>query len=273
VVKSTKMLQETIEWREKFDFPTLLAEGGNDTIALENSTGKMYVRGFDKEGSALIYMKPVNENTKDHIGNIKHLVYSMEKAVACMDAQGLGNTKLSLVIDYGGYNSSHMPTIKTSKETLNILQNHYPERLKCAYTLRAPFVFYAFFKMVSPFIDPVTKKKICMIKNSEVGKDSCLLYQEVDREVLETSVGGLDSRPFVSAAYLAAPFNKEYRSVLESHAADAAVEAAAAAIAALKVNGPPTPLPEPDLPELDLELDSEPSLEPTLESALDQEKA
>lgn len=280
------MLDETLEWRKKFDFPKLHNED-KSIIALENSTGKMYVRGFDKEGSALIYMKPVNENTKDHDGNIKHLVYSMERAVACMDAQGLGNTKLSLVIDYGGYNSSHMPTIKTSKETLNILQNHYPERLKCAYTLRAPFMFYAFFKMVSPFIDPVTKKKICMIKNSEVGKDSCLLYQEVDMEVLETCVGGLDSRPFVSAAYLAAPFTQEYRGVLEGHTADAAVEAAAASLAALKMEAaaagaPDTPLPveeEEDLPDLDLDLDACPPsssteaspMPPSVESALDQE--
>lgn len=187
-----------------------------DTIALENATGKMYVRGFDKEGAALIYMRPVNENTKDHAGNIKHLVYSMERAVACMDAKGMGSTKLSLVIDYGGYNSSHAPTMKTSKETLNILQNHYPERLKCAYCLRAPFMFYAFFKMVSPFIDPVTKKKICMIKNAEIGNAECQLYKDIDIAVLEESVGGMDTRSFVSSVYLSGPFEHDFCTILDA---------------------------------------------------------
>jgi len=135
-------------------------------------------------------------------------------------------------IDYDGYNTSHMPPFKTSTETLNILQNHYPERLKCAYTLRAPFVFYAFFRMVSPFIDPVTKKKICMIKNAEVGKDVCQLNQEVEREVLETCVGGLDERPFVSADYIAAPFHLDYLSILNgvNTTAEPAAEVAEVAV-------------------------------------------
>lgn len=254
------MLRETLEWRKQFDFPKLYNED-KSIIANENSTGKMYVRGFDKEGSALIYMKSANENTKDHAGNIKHLVYSMERAIACMDARGEGNTKISLVIEFGGLTSSHMPPMKTSKETLNILQNHYPERLKCAYTLRAPFIFHAFFRMISPFIDPVTKKKICMIKNSEVGQDSCRLYQEVDKEVLETSVSGLDPRPFVSTVYLAAPFDQEYKGILDT-STDVAVVAAVAALEELKVESPATSAAvEEDAPELDLELDVEPVAE------------
>lgn len=216
------MLQETIDWRKKFEIPKLLTDF-KDTIALENSTGKMYVRGFDKEGHPLIYMKPVNENTKDHKGNIKHLVYSMERAVACMDAKGQGNTKLSLVIDYGGYTSSHAPPMKTATETLSILQNHYPERLKCAYCIRAPFVFYAFFKMVSPFIDAVTKKKISMIKNAELGTPGCQLSQEIDAEVLEASVGGLDKRPFNSAKYLAGPYDKDFAYILDNEGVAGAV--------------------------------------------------
>lgn len=270
VAKSTKMLRETLEWRKQFDFGKLYSED-KDIIANENATGKMYVRGFDKEGSALIYMKSANENTKDHTGNIKHLVYSMERAIACMDARGEGNTKISLVIEFGGLTSAHMPPMKTSKETLSILQNHYPERLKCAYTLRAPFIFHAFFRMISPFIDPVTKKKICMIKNSEVGQDSCRLYQEVDRETLETSVSGLDDRPFVSSVYLAAPFDQEYKGILDA-SSDAAVQAVAAAVEELKVATPDAPsaaaAAEEDAPDLDLELDVEPV---TVDSPTEQE--
>lgn len=229
--KATKMLQETIEWRKKFEIPKLLTEF-KATVALENASGKMYVRGFDKEGRSLIYMKPANENTKDHNGNIKHLVYTMERAVACMDAKGEGNTKLSLVIDYGGYTSSHAPTMKTSTETLNILQNHYPERLQCAYCIRAPFVFYAFFKMVSPFIDPVTKKKISMIKNSELGTPGCPLTKDIDSAILEASVGGQDKRPFNSAKYLAGPYDRDFTFILDN---EGSVASATAAVASMTV--------------------------------------
>jgi hypothetical protein len=208
------MLEDTIKWRHEFGIDNIHTEY-KDTIALENSTGKMYVRGFDKEGVPLIYMKPVKENTKDHTGNIKHLVYSMERAVACMEAKGQGNTKLSLVIDYDGYTSAHAPPMKTALETLNILQSHYPERLKHAYCVRAPFMFYAFFKMVSPFIDPVTRAKICMLKNADIGTPNCKLMQDVGGDVLESCVGGKDSRPFVSSLYLAGPFEQDFRTILE----------------------------------------------------------
>jgi hypothetical protein len=214
VAKATKMLEDTIKWRREFGIDNIHTEY-KDTIALENSTGKMYVRGFDKEGVPLIYMKPVKENTKDHTGNIKHLVYSMERAVACMEAKGQGNTKLSLVIDYDGYTSAHAPPMKTALETLNILQSHYPERLKHAYCVRAPFMFYAFFKMVSPFIDPVTRAKICMLKNADIGNPNCKLMQDVGGDVLESCVGGKDSRPFVSSLYLAGPFEQDFRTILE----------------------------------------------------------
>jgi hypothetical protein len=208
------MLEDTIKWRHEFGIDNIHTEY-KDTIALENSTGKMYVRGFDKEGVPLIYMKPVKENTKDHTGNIKHLVYSMERAVACMEAKGQGNTKLSLVIDYDGYTSAHAPPMKTALETLNILQSHYPERLKHAYCVRAPFIFYAFFKMVSPFIDPVTRAKIGMLKNADIGTPNCKLQQDVGGDVLESCVGGKDSRPFVSSLYLAGPFEQDFRTILE----------------------------------------------------------
>jgi hypothetical protein len=242
VAKATKMLEDTIKWRREFGIDNIHTEY-KDTIALENSTGKMYVRGFDKEGVPLIYMKPVKENTKDHTGNIKHLVYSMERAVACMEAKGQGNTKLSLVIDYDGYTSAHAPPMKTALETLNILQSHYPERLKHAYCVRAPFMFYAFFKMVSPFIDPVTRAKICMLKNADIGTPNCKLQQDVGGDVLESCVGGKDSRPFVSSLYLAGPFEQDFRTILEreeaaqragaapppAHSSEATSEAATAA--------------------------------------------
>lgn len=213
IEKSTNMLKATLKWREDFQIPKLLTEW-TDIVARENASGKMYVRGYDKEGRVLIYMKPTKENTHDHDGNIKHLVYTMERAVACMDAMGTGQSKLCLVIDYNGYTTSHAPPMKTSRETLTILQDHYPERLHRAYSIRPPFVFYAFFKIVSPFIDPVTKRKIVMLRDKEMQKPNNQLHTEVDVEVLEPCAGGQDEREFVSKHYLEGAYDLDYRSIL-----------------------------------------------------------
>lgn len=204
------MLENTLKWRKDFGLEHM--NSWSDIIALENSTGKTYARGYDKDGHAIVYMRPVCENTNNHDGNMKHLVYSMERAVAC--AEKNGKEKLSLVIDYNGYLLSNAPPMKTARETLTILQDHYPERLHRAYCVHPPFVFWAFFNMISPFIDPVTKQKIYMATNSELRKPDCRYFRELDKATLEVAVGGEDARPFNSSAYLNAPFDEDYLTTL-----------------------------------------------------------
>jgi hypothetical protein len=43
---------------------------------------------------------------------------------------------------------------------LHIMQTHYPERLGTSLILNVPFLINAFFKLISPFIDPITRKKM-----------------------------------------------------------------------------------------------------------------
>ena len=99
--KGSAMLNETLNWRRDFGLPNIHGPEWQAVVAKENATGKTYVRGFDKEGSVIMYMKPKFENTSDHDGNLKHLVYNMEKAVACMNSL-TGQEKIALIIDYDG---------------------------------------------------------------------------------------------------------------------------------------------------------------------------
>ena len=209
VDKSKAMLRETLNWRRDFGVENM--HEWKDVIAIENSPGKMYVRGYDKDVHALIYMKPRLENTNDHDGNIKHLVYTLEKAVACMSSNTTAE-KLCLLIDYEGYSLRNAPPMKTSMETLTILQNHYPERLFRAYMIRPPWIFHAFFNMISPFIDPVTKNKIAMVSGSNIKEK---LVETIDPVVLEEELGGCDTRPFVSSEYLQAPLDTDFWTLLE----------------------------------------------------------
>ena len=45
-------------------------------------------------------------------------------------------------------------------QILNIFQMHYPERLAASLVINVPFLIQAFFKMIGPFIDPVTRSKL-----------------------------------------------------------------------------------------------------------------
>jgi hypothetical protein len=206
------MLEATLRWRQTMGLPNL--DAWKDIVAVENSTGKMYVRGYDRMGHVVVYMKPCNENTNQHDGNIKHLVYHMERAVACMKPET--NRKLCLVIDYNGYSLSNAPPMKTSREVLSILQDHYPERLYRAYCIRPPYVFYGFYSIISPFIDPVTKDKIRMLTNADMNNPHNKLFEDIDRDILEPCVGGHDSRPYDSSVYLNAPFNQCFLTILNN---------------------------------------------------------
>ena len=130
-----------------------------DILLKENETGKLYARGYDKDGRALMYMRPGNENTHDETNNMRHLVFHLEKTIACSEKNG--QSKICLVIDYLGFQLRNAPPMSTSRRTLDILQKHYPERMHRAYICNPPFVFRTFWSLIQPFIDPVTKQKIC----------------------------------------------------------------------------------------------------------------
>ena len=72
------------------------------------------------------------ENTNEYRGNLTHLVYNLERGARANDAAGTGVEKFGLIIDFSGFSIRKQPPMKTSLDTLSILQNHYPERLGVA---------------------------------------------------------------------------------------------------------------------------------------------
>lgn len=216
--KAKTLLSNTLKWREEFGLNDMLnsssGESWMETMRRENVTGKLYVRGFSLEGSAILYMKPKYENTNNHDGNLKHLVFNMEKCVAALNRAGQGESKITLLIDYDGYSLSNAPPMKTARETLSILQNHYPERLRCAYCLRPPWIFQAFWSGISPFIDPKTREKVVMVPQERMVQ---VLHEKISPDVLEESCCGRDLRPFDSAIYLSATdFGLDYHTLLQN---------------------------------------------------------
>jgi hypothetical protein len=191
VGKAIAAVKRTLKWRKEFrvdELKTCLLDAsttttttnisrgsgsskdddGDDLASIlrqENESGKLYVRGYDKDGRALLYMRPGKENTNHHVNNMRHLVYHMEKALACSASRG--QSKICIVIDYAGFQLRHAPPMSTSRFTLDVLQKHYPERLHCGYICNPPWIFQGFWKLVYPFIDPVTKQKICFCTSSK----------------------------------------------------------------------------------------------------------
>ena len=206
--KSTTQLDSDVS-NEEASMLTMTDLAG--ILRKENETGKIYVRGYDKDGRSLMYMRPGNENTGNENNNMRHLVFQIEKAVRCSNKNGFG--KICLVIDYEGFHISKSPPMSTSKRTLEILQRHYCERLHRAYICNPPFVFRSFYTIIKPFVDPVTKQKVCFC----VGHKG--LQQIVDdvggksvaHKSLEKCCGGEgDVREFDSTEYMSLPLSTAF---------------------------------------------------------------
>lgn len=81
------------------------------------------------------------------------------------------------MIDYA--DKAKNPSIGTARTVLNILQTHYPERLGLALIAHLPWLLHAFYKLITPFIDPLTRLK--MVFNPVITKNG-LFRTAVDAE-------------------------------------------------------------------------------------------
>ncbi|KAI0250225.1 CRAL-TRIO domain-containing protein [Lactifluus subvellereus] len=144
-------LEGTLKWRREFGMYNLTAE----QVEPEAVTGKEFVFGYDTHRRPALYMVPSRQNTEESPRQLQFAFWMLERA---LDLTGPGVESIVLMINFAdkGKNSS----FSMAKQVLDILQMHYPERLGASLILNVPFLVQAFFKMISPFIDPVTRNKM-----------------------------------------------------------------------------------------------------------------
>ena len=200
--KALEKIRSTLAWRNEFQVDRIVhctQKGGDEEfrqiMAHETEVGKMYVRGYDKDGRVLLYMRGDREQTHDETNNMRHLVWNMEKAIACTNRKSkqLGKSKVGLekfimIQDFTNFSLATAPPMSVSKHTLKILQSHYPGRVKTIYCFNAPFMFKVFWTLVKPFVDQATKDTIVFVSNTA---DMAKFHQIFDRcDELEEVTGG-----------------------------------------------------------------------------------
>ncbi|KAA8652662.1 hypothetical protein EYZ11_001023 [Aspergillus tanneri] len=146
-------LQRTLTWRREYGVEMLTPEH----ISIENETGKQVILGYDIHGRPCLYLLPSNQNTEKSDRQIQHLVFMLERVV---DLMGPDQETLALIVNYNDTKSGQNASVGQAKQTLNFLQNHYPERLGRALVINMPFMIMGFFKLITPFIDPQTRLKL-----------------------------------------------------------------------------------------------------------------
>jgi len=121
----------------------------------QSVTGKEVIFGYDVKGRPALYMIPSRQNTSEPTRQLQFAVWMLERSI---DLMGPGVESLDLLINFA--DKAKNPSISTARQMLHILQSHYPERLGLALIINVPFLVNAFFKIVMPFVDPVTRNKV-----------------------------------------------------------------------------------------------------------------
>ncbi|XP_051123663.1 uncharacterized protein LOC127246382 [Andrographis paniculata] len=183
VEKSKKMLEETLKWRSSYKPEEIRWH----EVAAEGETGKLFRANFrDRHGRTVLILRPGVQNTTSVDNQIKHLVYLFENAILNLPD---GQEEMVWLIDFTGWSLSCSVPIKAARDTINILQNHYPERLAVAFLYSPPRIFEAFWKIVKYFMDPKTIQKVKFVYPKN--KDSVeLMSSYFDVDNLPTEFGG-----------------------------------------------------------------------------------
>ncbi|OCH93078.1 CRAL/TRIO domain-containing protein [Obba rivulosa] len=147
-----KRLEETLIWRREYGVYDVITTSHVEPEAL---TGKMMLFGYDADRRPAMYLRPSRQNTAESIRQVHLVVWYLERAAELM---GPGVETIALMVDYA--DKAKNPSFSQARAVLNILQTHYPERLGRALIVNLPFLLSAFFKMITPFVDPVTRPKM-----------------------------------------------------------------------------------------------------------------
>ncbi|KAM0011962.1 putative CRAL-TRIO lipid binding domain, CRAL/TRIO domain, CRAL/TRIO domain superfamily [Helianthus debilis subsp. tardiflorus] len=183
VEKAKKMLEETLAWRSSYKPEEIRWH----EVAVEGETGKLFRANFhDRAGRTVLILKPGLQNTTSMDNQIKHLVYLMENAMLNLPE---GQEEMVWLIDFTGWSFTTSVPVRTAKDTINILQDHYPQRLAVAFLYAPPRIFQAFWKIVKIFMDPKTVQKVKFVypKNKESVE---LMRSYFDMDNLPAEFGG-----------------------------------------------------------------------------------
>lgn len=165
-------LEATLKWRREMGLYDKITP---EHVEPEATTGKEIIFGYDTHRRPAFYLFPSRQNTEESMRQVDFTVWAIER---CIDLMGPGVENLAMMLNYA--DKAKNPSMGQAKRVLDIIQNHYPERLGCALIMNVPFLLNAFFKLISPFIDPVTREKLRF--NPKVVEDGLFVQDQLMQE-------------------------------------------------------------------------------------------
>ncbi|KAH7865164.1 hypothetical protein Vadar_003023 [Vaccinium darrowii] len=182
IEKASNMFLKYLKWKQIFT-PTGSITASE--IATDIEQKKMFTQGSDKTGRPILVVFPGRHfPRKGGLEEFKRfVVFSLDKVCSRMPE---GQEKFALIADLEGWRHTNSD-LHECVGALNILQDYYPERLGKLFIIHVPVIFMAVWKVVCPFIDNNTKKKIIFVKNKKL---KSTLLEAIEESQLPEIYGG-----------------------------------------------------------------------------------
>lgn len=183
VEKAATMFLKYLAWKRTF-----IPNGQISIHEIQNeiAQNKLFMQGFDKQGRPITVILGSKhfQNKKGGVDELKRFaVFALEKICSRMPP---GQEKFVVIADLKGWGYSNCD-IRGMLGSLSILQDCYPERLGKLYIVHVPYVFMKAWKIVYPFIDNNTKRKIVFVENKQM---KATLLEDIEESQLPQTYGG-----------------------------------------------------------------------------------
>ncbi|KAF8378066.1 hypothetical protein HHK36_029400 [Tetracentron sinense] len=182
VEKASGLFLKYLKWRRAF-----VPDGSISVSEIPNELAqkKMFLQGLNKKGQPIAVVFGARHfHTKGSLEEFKRfVVYILDKISARMPA---GQEKFVSIADLKGWGYSNCD-VRGYLGALSILQDYYPERLGKLYIVHVPYIFMTAWKIVYPFIDSNTKKKIIFVENKKLRST---LLEDIDESQIPEIYGG-----------------------------------------------------------------------------------
>ncbi|KAL3500947.1 hypothetical protein ACH5RR_035396 [Cinchona calisaya] len=180
IEKASALLLNYLSWRKEFVPNGFISPS---EIPNELAHDKLFMQGHDKLGRPIVVTFGGRHKPKSLEEFKRFVTFSLDKICARMPT---GQEKFVCIADLEGWGYANSD-VRGYIAALSILQDCYPERLGKLFIVHVPYVFMTAWKIVYPFIDSKTKKKIIFVENKKL--ESTLL-RDIDESQLPETYGG-----------------------------------------------------------------------------------
>ncbi|XVF49502.1 hypothetical protein PTKIN_Ptkin04bG0018100 [Pterospermum kingtungense] len=180
--KASAMFLKYQKWRRNFVPNGSISPS---EVAHEIQQNKIFLQGSEKKGRPIsVVLAARHFQHKGGVEEFKRfLVYFFDKIFARMPP---GQEKFVVIADLEGWGYANSD-IRGYLAALSLLQDYYPERLGKMFIVHAPYVFMKTWKILCPFMDNKTRKKIVFVENKNL---KSTLLEEIDESQLPETYGG-----------------------------------------------------------------------------------